>query len=927
MPPARRLSAFGSDSDDDDSDHHAGAGDTLFGLDAGASGPPADAANAGDAEADVPEEDPLDAFMRQNEAALTSSKPPPLPPRRGRSLLDSDTDGEGGPPEGGDPQSTNVRSDANNSEEEEDPLDAFMKANDANLASAFSNTRGTLMDDLSVRGGSGGPGPAAKKRRTGSHADQANDFLQDDSELERELAAERGALRRADNVDRLCDIESPEDLPTGGPPGPGKRDVLPLPPPPDFSRFAFSPLVRRLLPEGHATLRQAADASTGADAAAGPGTGPIPSRRTFFQAAVEAAGAMCHMRTAVSRGQTPDIEAGRLPMPITRFAEVLPGALGQELDRRFPAPGGPSPVQAVTIPCALTGRDVVALAQTGSGKTIAYLAPAVAHCLANPLGPASAKGTGAGPPPGGDDSDSDSEDTTLAFSEAAANTGRTSHPRCIILVPTRELVIQIQAEAARLAGTMGLHSVAIYGGAEKLAQLRTLRRLRPALVVATPGRLIDMVRMKALGLAHVSLIVLDEADRMLDLGFEPQVRSVCQHARPDRQMLLLSATAGGRHVARLVRDLVGADAVHVAVSATGADGAAGALAAPSTDGLFLDLNADAPETDRMALSTSDIKHSVACFDSDLAKFDYFLHTLMPFLMSEASSLDLYAMQQRQPQQAPLDQSQPPGVDFDPRVIVFGSRVGIVNTIHRSLADAGYASMPLHGDLMQGERERAIRAFRLRSASGTLAPCRVLVATDVAARGLDIPGVTAVVSFDAPGGGAGTAAAVDAFVHRVGRTGRAGRAGRAISLLIPSREGRFATELARWFQAHNSPSDGGASGTPEPAVPEALLPFLNAGADGPRRRGLGYRERGGRGGGRGRGGDFHRGGGGGGHHHHSGHGNTNSYSHGGHGNSNDYHRGGGGASGGHPSHGGPAHRPQHNNHYRDGRAGGGPPGRW
>ena len=165
----------------------------------------------------------------------------------------------------------------------------------------------------------------------------------------------------------------------------------------------------------------------------------------------------------------------------------------------------PSPIQAQSWPMALSGRDVVAIAQTGSGKTISFALPAMLHINAQPL---LSPGDG---------------------------------PIALILAPTRELAVQIQQECTKFGSNSRIRNTAIYGGAPKGPQIRDLQR-GVEIVIATPGRLIDMLETQKTNLRRVTYLVLDEADRMLDMGFEPQIRKIIGQIRPDRQTLMFSAT-------------------------------------------------------------------------------------------------------------------------------------------------------------------------------------------------------------------------------------------------------------------------------------------------------------------------------------------------------------------------------------------------
>ncbi|KAJ1953534.1 hypothetical protein IWQ62_005969, partial [Dispira parvispora] len=191
----------------------------------------------------------------------------------------------------------------------------------------------------------------------------------------------------------------------------------------------------------------------------------------------------------------------------------------------------PTPIQQQAIPAALSGRDIIGIAKTGSGKTAAFLLPMLVHLM---------------------------DQEKLKKGEG---------PTGLVLAPTRELAQQIQNEARKLAKGCGITIAAVYGGTSKMDQFKSLRYGTVDIVVGTPGRLIDLVRMKATNLHRVSYLVLDEADRMFDLGFEPQVRSICDRVRPDRQTLLFSATFPSK-IERLALQ-VATDPVRIAIGKLG----------------------------------------------------------------------------------------------------------------------------------------------------------------------------------------------------------------------------------------------------------------------------------------------------------------------------------------------------------------------
>ncbi|CAO3615798.1 unnamed protein product [Mucor fragilis] len=339
----------------------------------------------------------------------------------------------------------------------------------------------------------------------------------------------------------------------------------------------------------------------------------------------------------------------------------------------------PSAIQRQAIPVAMEGRDIIGIAKTGSGKTAAFVLPMLIHIMDQ--------------------------------QELVKGDG----PIGLILAPTRELAVQIYQEARKFAKAYGLKVAAVYGGSSKLEQFRDLRSGTVEILVATPGRLIDMIKMKATNLKRVSYLVLDEADRMFDLGFEPQVRSICDNVRPDRQTLLFSATFQKR-IEFLARSVT-SDPIRINVGTTGQ-------------------------------ANEDITQIVQVFEQEEMKWDWLIRHLTGFCVEGS-------------------------------VIIFVGRKDAVDILSGNLQKSNFDCVALHGDLQQFEREKVLRDFKANKV-------KVLVSTDVAARGLDIKTVKTVINFD-------VARDIDSHTHRVGRTGRAGEKGTAFTL-ITQKEDRFAGEL-------------------------------------------------------------------------------------------------------------------------------------
>ncbi|XP_057474268.1 DEAD-box ATP-dependent RNA helicase 24-like isoform X1 [Actinidia eriantha] len=367
-----------------------------------------------------------------------------------------------------------------------------------------------------------------------------------------------------------------------------------------------------------------------------------------------------------------------VPRPIKTFGD---SGFSVELAKAIAkqAYENPTPIQCQALPIVLSGRDIIGIAKTGSGKTAAFVLPMIVHVMDQP--------------------------------ELEKEEG----PIGVICAPTRELAHQIYLEAKKFAKSHGIRVSAVYGGMSKLDQFKELKA-GCEIVVATPGRLIDMLKMKALTMLRATYLVLDEADRMFDLGFEPQIRSIVGQIRPDRQTLLFSATMP-RKVEKLAREIL-TDPIRVTVGEVG-------------------------------MANEDITQVVQVIPSDAEK--------MPWLIERVPAL--------------IDNGD---------VLVFASKKATVDEIESQLAQRGFKVAALHGDKDQASRMDILQKFK----SGMY---HVLIATDVAARGLDIKSIKSVVNFD-------IARDMDMHVHRIGRTGRAGDKDGTAYTLITQKEARFAGEL-------------------------------------------------------------------------------------------------------------------------------------
>ncbi|KAJ9126830.1 ATP-dependent RNA helicase dbp2 [Naganishia onofrii] len=355
------------------------------------------------------------------------------------------------------------------------------------------------------------------------------------------------------------------------------------------------------------------------------------------------------------------IQGTNVPRPITSFDEAgFPDYIMSEIH----ASGftQPSAIQCQAWPMALSGRDLVAISETGSGKTISFALPAMVHINAQPL---LAPGDG---------------------------------PIVLVLAPTRELAVQTQAECTKFGKSSRIRNTAVYGGVPKGQQIRDLQR-GAEIVVATPGRLIDMLESGKTNLKRVTYLVMDEADRMLDMGFEPQIRKIVSQIRPDRQTLLFSAT-WPKEVQRLAMDFL-QDFIQVNIGS-------------------MDLTAN-----------HNVKQVIeVCTD----------------------------FEKRNKLVKHLDQiSQENG-----KVLIFVGTKRVADDLTKFLRQDGWPALAIHGDKAQQERDWVLAEFK----SGR---SPIMLATDVASRGLDVKDIKYVINYDFPNN-------CEDYIHRIGRTGRAGNTG-------------------------------------------------------------------------------------------------------------------------------------------------------
>lgn len=319
----------------------------------------------------------------------------------------------------------------------------------------------------------------------------------------------------------------------------------------------------------------------------------------------------------------------------------------------------PTPIQDMAIPPVLEGSDVVGIANTGTGKTAAFLIPLINKLLRMP------------------------------------------NEKVLIVAPTRELALQINEEFKQLTARLGLYSVCVIGGAPMYRQMNDLRR-RHHVVIGTPGRIKDLIERKALYLDTTGTIVLDEADRMLDMGFIGDIRHITSLIKRDRQTLFFSATMS-REIERLISEFL---RTPVTVS----------LAANNT--------------------SKNVDQDVVRIEAGASKIDV-LHDLL--IQPEFS-----------------------------KVLVFGRTKHGVEKLSKALVQRGFTSDSIHGDKRLSQRQRALEHFKKDRV-------QVLVATDVAARGIDISDISHVINFDPP-------TTFEDYIHRIGRTGRGDKKGKALTFV-------------------------------------------------------------------------------------------------------------------------------------------------
>uniref|UniRef100_A0A452J4T6 RNA helicase n=1 Tax=Gopherus agassizii TaxID=38772 RepID=A0A452J4T6_9SAUR len=387
-------------------------------------------------------------------------------------------------------------------------------------------------------------------------------------------------------------------------------------------------------------------------------------------------------------------EKRHVPNPVCKFEDAFQYYPDVMANIRKVGFENPTPIQSQAWPIILQGIDLIGIAQTGTGKTLAYLMPGFIHLDSQPI-PRDQRGG----------------------------------PGMLVLAPTRELALQVEAECSKYT-YKGIKSICIYGGGDRKGQIKMVTK-GVDIVIATPGRLNDLQMNNFINLKSITYLVLDEADRMLDMGFEPQIMKILLDVRPDRQTIMTSATWPDG-VRRLAKSYL-KDPMIVYVGT-------------------LDL---------AAVNTVEQKVIIIPEEEKRAFTRYFIDTLKP----------------------------------KDKVIIFVGKKLTADDLSSDFSLQGIPVQSLHGNREQCDREQALDDFK----KGKV---RILIATDLASRGLDVQDITHVFNFDFPRN-------IEEYVHRVGRTGRAGRTGEAVTL-VTRNDWRIASELISILERANQ------------AVPEELI---------------------------------------------------------------------------------------------------------
>jgi ATP-dependent RNA helicase RhlE len=355
----------------------------------------------------------------------------------------------------------------------------------------------------------------------------------------------------------------------------------------------------------------------------------------------------------------------------------------------------PTPIQAQAIPDGLRGEDIIGVAQTGTGKTLAFGLPIIQRLIRH----------------GG---------------------------KGLILLPTRELALQVEEEMHKIAGSFGLRTAMIIGGAPINRQIKDLRK-NPHVIIGTPGRIIDHIEKKTIQLHKVTVLVLDEADRMLDMGFAPQIKKILHVVPKDRQTMLFSATMPSDIVKIATKHMKRPTHVEVARQGT---------------------TAEMVDQEIYIVTRNQKKH------------------LLEMLLKQ----------------------------YEGTVLVFSRTKYGAKKICRDVNRMGHTAAEIHSNRSLNQRKGALEGFKKGK-------YRVLVATDIAARGIDVKGIALVINYDVP-------EYAEDYVHRIGRTGRAGKEGHAITFIMPSQSDKL-RKIERLTKT-KLPEVDVPAGLPEPeyAAPKA-----------------------------------------------------------------------------------------------------------
>ena len=371
------------------------------------------------------------------------------------------------------------------------------------------------------------------------------------------------------------------------------------------------------------------------------------------------------------------------PMPIQKWAQLgLPSSIMTVLEEKL-GYDTPSPIQSQALPAIMSGRDIIGVANTGSGKTLAFVIPLIRHIMDQP------------PLKSGDG------------------------PIGVILTPTRELALQIQKELVNFTQAVELSVCCCYGGSPIESQIADLKR-GTEIIVGTPGRVIDLLAAnggRVTNLRRTTFLVLDEADRMFDMGFEPQVNKVLSQIRPDKQMVLFSATFP-KKLESLARSFL-VDPIEIVAGG---------------------ISVVAPEITQRVVLIDD--------SGDISQKK---------LQALLKIVDEFSVE-----------------DPEGKILIFVDKQEAADDLMVRLLNNQILCIVIHGGKDQVDRKHAIKQFSDKNG------LRVLIATSIAARGLDVRGLNLVINYDAP-------SHMEDYVHRVGRTGRAGATGTAVTLVLSSQE--------------------------------------------------------------------------------------------------------------------------------------------